>query len=150
MRKGIFLVMGVLMVGTLHAQWSYKTVKNGFDDPYKLAFTPENNGASAYMLIVDTTVILELSGGSYCDQNPKVDVVLVVNREDKKFEFEGYKGQTSDVVYITWDMESNPEFIDAFMLATTMRVRINESYCNTEVYTYKMTNGKAAFNYIRN
>ena len=150
MKKSIFLTMGVLMVGTLNAQWSFKTVKNGFDKPFKLAYTPTSNGAEAYMLVIDSAVILEISGGYYCDENPKVDVVLVVNGVDNKFEFKGYKGSTSDVVYITWDMEQNPEFLDTFKLASTMRVRINESKCDTSVYEYKMTNGKAAFNYIIN
>ena len=91
MKKSIFLTMGVLMVGTLNAQWSFKTVKNGFDKPFKLAYTPTSNGAEAYMLVIDSAVILEISGGYYCDENPKVDVVLVVNGVDNKFEFKGYK-----------------------------------------------------------
>jgi hypothetical protein len=147
--KRIFLFpIAVLMVGTLHAQWSYKTVKNGFDKSYKVAYTPGNNGAEAYMLFVDSAVVLEISGGYYCDEEPKVDVALVVNGEENKIEFEGYKGSTSDVVYITWDMELHPEFLNAFKLASTMKIRINESYCTTEIYTYKMTNSKAAFEYM--
>ena len=148
MKKVINLVLAVLTVGTLNAQWTYKTVKNGFDDPYKVAYTPTNNGAEAYMLFVDSAVVLEISGGYYCDEEPSIDVVLVVNGVDNKFEFEGYKGSTGDVIYITWDMASEPAFLNAFKLATTMRVRINESYCTTEVYTYKMTNSKAAFDYM--
>lgn len=148
MKKVINLVLAVLTVGTINAQWAYKTVNNGFDKPYKLAYTPENNGASAYMLYLDSAVVLEISGGYYCDEEPSVDVVLVVNGVDNKFEFEGYKGSTSDVIYITWDMASNPEFLNAFRLASTMRVRINESYCTTEVYSYKMTNSKTAYDYM--
>jgi len=45
-------------------------------------------------------------------------------------------------------MASNAEFLNAFKLSSTMKVRINESYCTTEVYTYKMTNSKAAFEYM--
>lgn len=148
MKKVINLVLAVLTVGTLNAQWTYKTVNNGFDKPYKVAYTPENNGAEAYMLFVDSAVILEINGGYYCDDRPYVDVVLVVNGVDSKFEFESYKGSSSDVVYITWDMALYPEFLDAFKLASIMRVRIKESYCTTEVYTYKMTNSKAAFEYM--
>jgi len=150
MKKSIFLAMGLLTAGTLNAQWSFKTVKNGFDKPFKMAWTPENNGAEAYMFVIDSAVVLEITGGDYCDDGPNVDVVLVVNGVDNKFEFKGYKGSTSDVVYITWDMEQNPEFLSAFKLSSTMRVRINESKCDASVYEYKMTNGKAAFNYLRN
>jgi hypothetical protein len=118
------------------------------DKPYKVASTPGNNGAEAYMLFVDSSVVLEISGGYYCDEEPNVDVVLVVNGVDNKFEFEGYKGSSSDVVYITWDMELHQEFLNAFKLASRMRVRINESKCDSSVYEYKMNNAKAAFNYI--
>jgi hypothetical protein len=149
--KRIFLfAMAVLTVGIINAQWSFKTVKNGLDKPYKVAYTPENNGAEAYMLFVDSAVVLEISGGYYCDKEPNVDVVLVVNGVDNKFEFEGYKGSTSDVVYLTWDMELHPEFLNAFKLASIMRVRINESSCANAIYTYKMTSSKAAFDYVRN
>jgi hypothetical protein len=148
MKKVINLVLAVLTVGTLNAQWTYKTVNNGFDTPYKMAYTPENNGAEAYMFFIDSAVILEISGGYYCDDKPSIDVVLVVNGVDTKFAFEGYKGGTSDVIYITWDMASEPEFLNAFRLASTMKIRVNESYCSTEVYTYKMTNSKAAYDYM--
>jgi hypothetical protein len=149
--KRIFLfATAVLTVGTLNAQWSFKTVNNGFYKPYKVAYTPENNGAEAYMLFVDSAVVLEISGGYYCDEEPNIDVVLVVNGVDNKFEFEGYKGSTSDVVYLTWDMELHPEFLNAFKLASIMRVRINESSCANAIYTYKMTSSKAAFDYVRN
>ena len=148
MKKVINLVLAVLTVGTLNAQWTYKIANNGFDTPYKIAYTPTSNGAEAYMFVIDSAVVLEVSGGYYCDDKPSIDVVLVVNGVDKKFEFEGYKGGTSDVVYITWDMASEPEFLNAFKLASTMKIRINESYCSTEVYTYKMTNSKAAFDYM--
>lgn len=148
MKKIINFIVAILIVGTLNAQWSFKTVNNGFDDPYKIAYTPENNGAAAYMLFVDSTVVLSIDGGYYCEEEPNVDVVLVVNGVDNKFEFEGYKGETSDVVYITWDMASNAEFLNAFKLSSIMKIRINESYCTTEVYTYKMTNSKAAYQYM--
>ena len=149
--KRIFLfATAVLTVGIINAQWSFKTVKNGFDKSYKVAYTPENNGAEAYMLFVDSAVVLEISGGYYCDEEPNVDVVLVVNGVDNKFEFEGYKGSTSDVVYLTWDMELHPEFLNAFKLASIMKVRINESSCDNAIYTYKMTSSKAAFDYVKN
>ena len=148
MKKIINFIVAILIVGTLNAQWSFKTINNGFDDPYKIAYTPENNGAAAYMLFVDSTVVLSIDGGYYCEEEPNIDVVLVVNGVDNKFEFEGYKGETSDVVYITWDMASNAEFLNAFKLSSIMKIRINESYCTTEVYTYKMTNSKAAYQYM--
>jgi len=148
MKKLILSLASMMMLSTSHSQWSFKTISNGFDDPYKIAYTPTNNGAAAYMLFVENAIVLSVDGGYYCEKEPSIDVVLVVNGVDNKFEFDGYKGGSSDVVYITWDMASNAEFLNAFKLSSTMKVRINESYCTTEVYTYKMTNSKAAFEYM--
>ena len=148
MKKVINLVLAVLITGCINAQWSYKLYNNGFDEPYKMAITPENNGAYSYMLNVDSAVVLAIGGGYYCDEYPTIDVVLVVNGLDNKFEFTGYKGGTSDVVYITWDMLDNPEFVTAFKAASQMKVRINETICTSEIYSYKMTSSRAAFDYI--
>jgi hypothetical protein len=148
MKKVINLVLAVLVTGCINAQWTYKTYNNGFDKPYKMATTPLNNDAYAYMLNVDSSVVLAIGGGYYCDDNPIVDVIFVINGEDVRFKFEGYKGQTSDVVYITWDMESEIGLVNAFKSASVMKVRINESYCESETYIYKMTSSRAAYDYI--
>lgn len=148
MKKVINLVLAVLTVGTLNAQWTYKTVNNGFDDPYKVAYTTSNNGAEAYLFILDSAVMMEISGTYYCDEYPSVDIVLAVNGVDNKFTFNGSKSNSSTVIYVTWDMGKEPGFVEAFKVASTMRVRINESYCTTEIYTYKMTNSKAAYEYM--
>jgi hypothetical protein len=137
--KSIFLAIVLLTVGNLNAQWTYKTNKNGPHDSFRLAYTPENNGATAYMLFIDSAVVLEV-----------IDVVCDVNGEDQTFSFVGFKGESSDVVYITWDMELHPEFVDAFFLAKTMKIRINESKCDSPVYTFKMNQSKKAFEYIKN
>jgi len=148
--KSIFLAFVLLTVGNLNAQWTYKTNKNGPHDSFRLAYTPENNGATAYMLFIDSAVVLEVNGGHYCEKYPMIDVVCDVNGEDQTFSFVGFKGESSDVVYITWDMELHPEFVDAFFLAKTMKIRINESKCDSPVYTFKMNQSKKAFEYIKN
>lgn len=148
--KSIILAFVLLTVENLNAQWTYKTVNNGFDKPYKVANTPENNGATAYMLFIDSAVVLEVNGGHYCEKYPVIDVVCDVNGEDQTFSFVGFKGGTSDVVYITWNMELHPAFVEAFFLAKTMKIRINESKCDSPVYTFKMNQSKTAFEYIKN
>jgi hypothetical protein len=148
MKKVINLVLAVLITGCINAQWSYKLVDNGFDEPYRIATTPINNSAYAYMLNLDSAVVLAITGGYYCDDYPTVDVVLTVNGIDKRFQFDSYKSKSSDIIYITWNMGENPEFVNDFRTASNMKLRINESYCTTEVYTYKMTSSKAAYDYV--
>jgi hypothetical protein len=148
MKKVINLLGAILITGCVSAQWSYKVQDNGFDPPYKIAYTAENNGAALYLIKLDTSIVLSVSGGYYCEDNPIVDVVFVVNGTDKKFSVEGYKGGSSDVVYISWDLDENPLFLEAFKTSTSVRIRINESYCTTEIYTFKMTSSKAAYDFI--
>jgi hypothetical protein len=93
-------------------------------------------------------VVFSVGGGYYCDDAPMVDVVFVVNGVDKKFSVEGYKGDSSDVIYISWDLAEDPLFLEAFKAASTVRIRINESYCKTEIYTFKMTSSKAAYEFM--
>ena len=148
MKKVINLLGVMLITGCVSAQWTYKLNDNGFDEPYKVAYTPENNGASLYLFKLDTSVVFSVNGGYYCEDYPKVDVVFVVNGVDKKFLVNGYKGGASDAVYISWDLDEDPLFLDAFKTASTIKIRINESYCTTEIYTFKMTSSKAAYEFM--
>lgn len=148
MKKVINLLLAVLITGSISAQWTYKINDNGFDEPYKMAYTAPNNSASLYLFKLDTSVVLSINGGYYCEDYPTVDVVFVINGVDKKFSVGGYKGGSSDVVYISWDLEEDQLFLDAFKTASTIKIRINESYCTTEIYTFKMTGSKAAYDFM--
>lgn len=149
MKKVINLLLAVLITGCVSAQWKYEKVDNGFDEPYALAYTEKNNGAFLYMIKLDTAVVLFLGGGYYCDDKPKIDVVLNVNKVDQKFEFVGYKSKSSDQIYITWDMDENPKFIKAFKDADNIKIRVNESYCTSEIYTFNMMFAYLAYNYVK-
>jgi len=151
MKKVINLVLAVLITGCINAQWTYKLYDNGFDPAYRMAVTPMNNDAFLYMLNLDSAVTLSVAGNYYCDEAPTVDVVFTVNGVDNKFQLLGYKGSSSDVIYLTWDMSAeDPLFLESFKKASVMKIRVNESYCTSEIYTYKMTNSKAAYDYIAN
>ena len=45
MKKVINLLGAILITGSISAQWTYKVSNNGFDDPYKIAYTEVNNNA---------------------------------------------------------------------------------------------------------
>ena len=53
MKKVINLLGAILITGSVSAQWTYKVNDNGFDEPYKIAYTPENNSASLYLFKID-------------------------------------------------------------------------------------------------
>lgn len=148
MKKVIELLLAVLITGSVSAQWTYKISDNGFDEPYKIAYTAVNNNAILKMENVDSSIVLYVQGGYYCDESPTVDVVFVVNGVDKKYKFTGSKSQDNSVVFISWYFELYTDAVADFRAASSVRIRINESYCTTEVYSFNMSNSKAAYEFM--
>ena len=148
MKKVINLLLAVLITGSISAQWTYKISDNGFDEPYKIAYTAVNNNAFMKMENVDSSIVLYVQGGYYCDESPTVDVVFVVNGVDKKYKFTGSKSQDNSVVFISWYFEFYTDAVADFRAASSVRIRINESYCDTEVYSFNMSSSKAAYDFM--
>ena len=148
MKKVINLVLAALTVGTLNAQWTYKTIDNGFDEPYKIAYTELNNDGYANLENVNGKVVLYIAGSYYCDEQPSVDVVFFVDGVNKKYIFKGSKSNDSKTVFITWDLASDPDATNDFKKASLLKVRINESYCDSESYLFMMSSSKDAFEFI--
>jgi len=148
MKKVINLLGAILITGCVSAQWTYKTINNGFDDPYKVAYTETDNNAFLKLERVDTNTILFIKGGYYCDDNPEVDIVFVVNGVDKKYKKTCDKGSKNNIVFLTWSLELRPDMLADFKEASSVKIRINESYCTTEIYTFKMTGSKAAYEFM--
>jgi hypothetical protein len=148
MKKVINLLLAILITGCVSAQWTYKVSDNGFDEPYKIAYTEINNNALLKMENVDSSVVLYVQGGYYCDEKPSVDVVFVVNGVDKKYKFTGNKSEDNSVIFISWYFELYTDAVADFKAASSVRIRINESYCTTEIYTFKMTSSKAAYDFM--
>lgn len=148
MKKVINLVLAVLIVGTLNAQWTYETIDNGFDEPYKIAYTALNNDAYAKLENVNGKVVFYIAGSYYCDEKPKVDVVFFVDGVNKKYVFTGYKSNDSKNIFITWDLASDPDATSDFKKATLLKIRVNESYCDSESYMFTMSSSKDAFEFI--
>ena len=41
--KNLLVVVGLALSSTTNAQWITRTVDNGFDDPYRIAYTQSDN-----------------------------------------------------------------------------------------------------------
>jgi hypothetical protein len=148
MKKVINLLLAVLTTGCVSAQWTYKTVDNGFDEPYKIAHTAENNGAFLKLEKVDTFVIWYIQGGYYCDDKPDIDVVFVVKGVNKKYNLKGTKNEKNNVVFFPWNLDIDENLNADFKGASSVKIRINESYCTSEVYEFNMSNSKAAYDFM--
>lgn len=148
MKKVINLLGAVLITGSVGAQWTYEKIDNGFDDPYKVAYTETDNNAFLKLERVDTNTILFIKGGYYCDDKPEVDIVFVVNGVDKKYRKVCDKSEKNNIVFLTWSLELRPEMLADFKAASAVKIRINESYCTTETYKFNMLGSKAAYDFM--
>ena len=59
--KQILLLLGLnLCINSVFGQWEFKTIKNDFDDPYKIAYTTTNNGSVLKLEVTDVEIELPL------------------------------------------------------------------------------------------
>ena len=144
MKKVINLVLAVLTVGTLNAQWTLR--ENGAN---KYTVTTEDDGATAVLQNFDGKIGFWLSGQYYCDDSPETYVYLYKGKTklfDKKFKTSIGNSNTS--LYIDWDLGVDTVFMKALLEAETLVVLVYESYCDDSSFGYKITNTKEAIEYL--
>ena len=146
--KKVFFTLAVLFsVSMAYSQWSYELIKNDFDDPYRIAYTSANNSAILKLENVDGSIFFYIQGGYYCDDYPSIDLVFVVNGENIKYNIEGMKNDKNDVVFFTSDLVNN-EMFDSFKKCSVLKVRINETYCDSDTYSFNMSKSTSAVTFI--
>jgi hypothetical protein len=149
MKKLFFTLAVIFSVSMAYSQWSYELIKNDFDDPYRIAYTTSNNSAYLKLENVDGSIFFYIQGGYYCDDNPSVDLVFVVNGESIKYSIEGLKSSSSDIIFFTNDLINN-EMYDSFKKCSSLKIRVTESYCQSETYTFSMSKSTSAVTFILN
>ena len=144
MKKVINLVLAVLTVGTLNAQWTYRESAGS-----KYIMTTEDDGATAMVSNFDGELTLWLSGFYYCDESPETYVYLYkgdVKLSDKKYK--ARKGNEGKSLYIDFNLGKDTTFMKSFIEAESLVVLVYESYCDDSSFGYKITNTKAAIEYL--
>jgi hypothetical protein len=149
MKRIVIGIMFILNSSSFNAQWAYQTVDNGFDEKYRIAYTETNNNGFLKLENVDGDVLFYLRGGYFCDDNPNVDLAFMVNGESKKYSFNCVKSNDNTCLFFILDLATSNVFED-FKACTSLKVRVNESYCDTEVYNFNMSKSTTAFNYVLN
>lgn len=148
--KKLIVTVGLMLVGfNSSAQWTYQVVDNGFDEKYRIAYTAKNNNAILKLENADGDIIFYLQGGYFCDDTPNVDLVFMVNGEGKKYSMNCTKSNDNTCLFFTEDLATSNAFED-FKACTSLKVRVNESYCDNEVYNFNMSKSTSAYNYILN
>lgn len=149
MKNFILSFILLLSIGSAYSQWSYESVSNDFDDPYRIAYTTKNNNAILKLENVEGSIYFYIQGGFFCDDNPSVDLVFVVNGENVKYNLTGIKNDNNSVVFFTGDL-MNESMLESFKKCSVLKIRINESYCDSETYTFNMSKSTSALTYILN
>ena len=147
MKKVILSVATVLITGLSMAQWTKKTVNNGFDNPYKICYSGINNGSALKMEYSDSAVSFYLTGGYHCEENPTVDISFLVNNQWEKYSVWGNTSSNNKAVFFTMNLK-NEVFFKDFLNATSVKIRINETYCDNETYQFNMAGSTSAFNFL--
>lgn len=134
----------------LSAQWVYQTVTDGFDEPYKICYT--NNLKSPFLKLenVQGRVSLYISGDYFCDDQVTYDFVFISGDDNYKINGLGSKSAVNDnVLFLTFDLLNEGQTIVSwFKKASKLKIRVNESYCNTKYYEFNMSKSSAALEFI--
>ena len=138
-----------LFTTTSFSQWVSKKIDNGFDNPYYIAYTQD--GQNAFLKLENYKGIAFYMGGVYiCDESVSVDISFLVNGEYQKYTTTGNVSENRKTVFMIDDLNSDPEFLADFKAASVVRIRVNDTTCDTEIYEFKMTGSTAAFNTVSN
>ena len=146
MKKLLVLMLLIPMLGS--AQWDYETVDNGFDEAYKIAYTKKSDGAFLKMENVDGDIILYVQGYFFCDEDTEVDLSLYVNGTWEKYTGVGIVSNDQTTVFLVPDM-ANSDMLEDFKAAVTMKIRVRQVNCTSQVFEFNMTGGTKAFNYMK-
>jgi hypothetical protein len=147
--KNLLMMMALMMCFVANSQWTYKTINSEFDGSFKKAYTITNNNGYLTMEVGDTITkpFIGLAGSYFCDEYTNIDFVLVVKGVNKVYKVQGMKASDSRMYYIN-DSIWTDEFVDDFKSASKCSIRVNQSYCTDEYYTFNFSGSTAAFNFI--
>jgi hypothetical protein len=138
-----------LFTTTSFSQWISKKIDNGFDTPYYIAYTQD--GQNEFLKLENYKGIAFYMGGVYiCDESVSVDILFLVNNEYQKYNIKGNVSDNRKTLFMVDDLNSDSEFLADFKAASSVRIRVNDTTCDTEIYEFKMTGSTAAFNTVTN
>ena len=170
MKKVMFMMITLMMCLSSFGQWTFKTINNNFDEPFKKAYTKTNNGGFLMLVVGESKWIIEnsdtveikqpffaLYGTYFCDDETFITIVFIVKGESIKYSVIASKSQDSKTyvfktVYTDVDGESwsfwNTDVISQFKNASKVLIKVNQEYCDDDYYEFSMSGSAAAFDFI--
>jgi hypothetical protein len=146
--KTLLITIGLVLSYTASAQWVSKTVNNGFDDPYKIAYTDVAKDQWLKLENYNNEISFYIGGVYICDGIVSVDMSFLVSGVYQKYTIEEcYTSDDSGTVFFVDNLTTH-EMLSSFKSASSVKVRINDTSCDSEVYEFKMSGSTAAYNFV--
>lgn len=147
--KNLLMSVGVMLCLNANAQWTNKTVNNGFDEPYRICYTATNNLGYLKLENVDGQIFFYLNGKYCCDDSPVVNLSFIVNGVTVKYYCTANVGDNKAIVWILEDF-LNSTVVESFKNCSTLNIRVNDTVCNEEIYSFNMSGSTSALKFILN
>lgn len=146
--KKLLMSVGVMLCLNANAQWVNKSVKNDFDAPYRICYTNLKQNEYLKLENVDGEIVFYMQGGYYCDEAPRIDLAFIINGVAKNFSVDGSISSDNEAVWIIHNLLENSDIVLAFKTCSTLKVRVNDSVCGTNTYSFNMSGSTSAINFI--
>ena len=156
--KHSILLLFVFILCSAKAQWISKKIDNGFDEPYKFAYSAEPKDRFIKLQPYDdfdTKILFYLGGEYYCGDGPVfIELSFQVNGQNKKYSrYCNLFNIDEDKYAMISDDFMNEAFLSDFKASSTMKIRINDYDCESQdnfqtVYTFSMSGSSAALNFV--
>ena len=152
MKKVLFSLLASSLSLPAYSQWVTKNVDNHIDDPYKIAYCSGTNQGLLKLENVGGELAFYVSGSYICEDYPVVDIGFVIGTESKKYSIKAYTSSDSHTVFIIDNLldENNSEMLNDFKKCSSVVMRINESHCEDEYYTFNMSGSTRAVEFMSN
>lgn len=156
--KALLLFIFSNIILNVNAQWVVKNTDNGFDDPYKYAYSSEPKNRFIKIEPYDAfepKILFFLGGEYYCGNGPVlIELSFQVNGQNKKYSriCNLFTIEEDDYALISENL-MNEDFLSDFKASNTMKVRINDYDCESDdniqtVYTFSMSGSTAALKFV--
>jgi len=146
--KKLLISIGVMLCLNANAQWIKKTVDNDFDEPYRICYTEPSGINYLKLENVDGEIFFYMQGGYYCDEKPTIDLAFIVNGVSKKYTVYAVTSEDSETIWIINSLLTDTDMLSDFKLCTTLKLRVYDSVCGIETYSFNMSGSQSAISFI--
>ncbi len=141
------LSVALLIATNTFGQWTYKTIDNKFDEPFKKAISEDKRGNFIMLEQDENAPFLAIKGSYFCEESLFVELSFQINGTKKLFAFDVDVSDDKRCLYFSeyiWD----EEFTSAFKSANKLLVRVNQEYCTDDYFEFNFSGSTAAYNFI--